>query len=74
MVLRAATILAVLFAIPPVIAADGKTRMPPDTGAMSQSISTPVERTTLGDGQQKPGAVARKPKRIRYTIPAPKRM
>lgn len=74
MVLRAATVLAALLAIPTAIAADGKTRVPPDTGAMSQSISVPVERTTLGAGQEKPGPTARQPKRIRYTIPAPKRM
>ena len=55
-------------------AADPPLRVPPDRAALSQSIATPLEAATIGSDARGATPPQRKSKRVRYTIPAPKRM
>lgn len=76
--LHAVLLMALPIAACPAFAADVPKRVAPDRAAMAQSISTPLERSAIGDAPngQSPDAAppARKGKRVRHTIPAPKRM
>lgn len=73
MILRAAVLLVSLAAFP-VAAADPPTRVPPDRAALSQFIATPLESAAIGSDARGATPPLRKWKRVRYTIPAPKRM
>jgi len=69
---RALLLLVAAMSAAPALAADpvkrGADRRPP-----SQLVSTPSQAVTAGGTADAP-APARKPKRVRYTIPAPTRM
>lgn len=73
MILRAILLLALPFAACPAFAAEAPKRVPPDRAAMSQSIATPLHPDAKGEARGV-APPARKAKRVRHTIPAPKRM
>ncbi len=76
--LHAVWLMVLPIASGPAFAADAPKRVAPDRGAMAQSISTPLERRAIGEASngKSSGAAppARQGKRVRHTIPAPKRM
>jgi len=74
MILRAAVVLLVSLAALPVAAADRPSRVPPDRAALSQSIATPLEPAATGGDARGAQPSLSKSKRVRYTIPAPRRM
>jgi CubicO group peptidase (beta-lactamase class C family) len=73
MILRAALLLSLPLATLPATAADPPRRAPPDRAAMSQFIATPLEPAGA-DNSRGVSRSDRKSKRVRYTIPAAKRM